>query len=446
VRVNTQSDTLPINAVSGIVAFDSTRLEALSVSKVGSIISLWVKEPSFTNSGGNISFEGIVLNPGFSGSGNVLSVTFRAKTSGTTELSFGKSSVLANDGSGTEVLSARGSARFLIEEKNVVVAQTSEPTDTQVSEPELKAVGPIVRIEGAPLGYIASSSARFLFSFDPERVKALRLLFDDAPESTPTVVYEPALLERRIDDIPLGVSYLHAQTKDEDGWSEVTHLKVMRDATSPSDILVERVGGDVEGRFIVAVRAIDAEGIERIEGSLKDAPFFTIATSSVGTYVSEKLLPGTYELLLRAYDLAGNSIEKRVPFEIASYVSKETQPQTHDDSLPFSAVRTSIIAFGVGVGFLIALSLATLFWYIRSSSIRRHSAIHTETREALETLTQSFVLIAQDIEKHVHTLGKTKKKRTLTKEESRVLKDLTHSLKGAEAVLKREIEDIEKAS
>ena len=56
-----------MNAASGVISFPADKLEVVSLSKTGSVFTLWVQEPSFSNSAGTINFEGIVLNPGFIG-------------------------------------------------------------------------------------------------------------------------------------------------------------------------------------------------------------------------------------------------------------------------------------------------------------------------------------------------------------------------------------------
>ena len=67
--VYVNSDEQAINAVSGVLAFPADKLEVSSLSKSGSVINLWVLEPTFSNSTGRVSFEGLILNPGFVGTG-----------------------------------------------------------------------------------------------------------------------------------------------------------------------------------------------------------------------------------------------------------------------------------------------------------------------------------------------------------------------------------------
>jgi len=55
-----------LNAVSFTISYPEDLLRFVSLSKTGSIINLWVQEPKGGN--GEVSTEGIVLNPGFTGS------------------------------------------------------------------------------------------------------------------------------------------------------------------------------------------------------------------------------------------------------------------------------------------------------------------------------------------------------------------------------------------
>jgi hypothetical protein len=105
VKMLVNSDGQAINSASGQIDFPTASLQALSISEANSIFSLWVQKPTFSNSQGNISFDGGIPNPGFNGTaGDVFDVTFRATQAGPADLSFGQTAVLANDGSGTNVL------------------------------------------------------------------------------------------------------------------------------------------------------------------------------------------------------------------------------------------------------------------------------------------------------------------------------------------------------
>jgi len=113
VLVNTQT---AINAVQAVVSFPTEYLGAVDVNQNnGSIIDLTIREPSFSNAGqlGNVRFEGIILNPGFTGSnGKVIDIVFRVKKEGTADLSLAEFSILANNGLGTNVSEPNGKAHF----------------------------------------------------------------------------------------------------------------------------------------------------------------------------------------------------------------------------------------------------------------------------------------------------------------------------------------------
>ena len=103
------------NAVSGVISFPTDKLQAVSVSKTNSVINLWVQEPTFSNTQGTVNFEGIALNPGYTGSqGTIITITFRTKSSGQANIKFSSGSVLANDGIGTNVLTGLGNANISI--------------------------------------------------------------------------------------------------------------------------------------------------------------------------------------------------------------------------------------------------------------------------------------------------------------------------------------------
>ena len=80
VSVYVSSADQAMNAASGAISFPPDKLEVISLSKTGSIFTLWVQEPLFSNSSGAVNFEGIALNPGFTGiGGKLITVNFKAK-------------------------------------------------------------------------------------------------------------------------------------------------------------------------------------------------------------------------------------------------------------------------------------------------------------------------------------------------------------------------------
>jgi ABC-type multidrug transport system fused ATPase/permease subunit len=112
-KVIVNSDT-SINAIASHVSFPANLLTLSSISKEGSIISLWPQEPSFSNANGTADLEGVVLNGYTGNAGSVATLVFKAKDVGQAVLQFSGVSVLANDGNGTEVLTGSSSATLAI--------------------------------------------------------------------------------------------------------------------------------------------------------------------------------------------------------------------------------------------------------------------------------------------------------------------------------------------
>jgi len=105
VLVNVNTGGQPINAVSGQINFDNSRLQISSLGFAKSILTIWTEEPSFSNEGGVVRFSGGVPNPGYTGaSGSILRITFQPKAKGQASVIFISGSVLANDGKGTNIL------------------------------------------------------------------------------------------------------------------------------------------------------------------------------------------------------------------------------------------------------------------------------------------------------------------------------------------------------
>jgi hypothetical protein len=128
VFVRVRATDEPINAISGVITFPDNLLRPISVSKESSIISLWTGEPKINR--GRISFEGVILNPGFNGSnGLVLRIIFEARSIGIASLNFSEGAILANDGFGSNVLARLESSTLRI---NTPSLKPNIPPTTQV--------------------------------------------------------------------------------------------------------------------------------------------------------------------------------------------------------------------------------------------------------------------------------------------------------------------------
>lgn len=131
VKIILNSPSQATNAVSGVISFSAGFLQVSSLSKVNSVVNMWVQEPSYYNSDGQVNFEGVTLNPGFTGqAGTILTVNFKAKTSGQTKISFSNGSILANDGEGTNILKKLGQVSFNVIPATIKKIEVNSPAKT----------------------------------------------------------------------------------------------------------------------------------------------------------------------------------------------------------------------------------------------------------------------------------------------------------------------------
>ena len=125
-----------LNAVSGVIAFPADKLSVTSVSKLNSILTLWIQDPTFSNQDGTVNFSGVIPNPGWTGlRGQIITIQFRALKPGAATVEFSSSAVLANDGNGTNILTAAtpGAVSVTEAQKPVRFLKTAE-TEKNVNE------------------------------------------------------------------------------------------------------------------------------------------------------------------------------------------------------------------------------------------------------------------------------------------------------------------------
>jgi len=449
------SQTESVNAASGVISFPRDLLEVTSISKNQSIVSLWVQEPSFSNSNGTVNFEGIMLNPGFTGqSGKILTINFRVKTPGRASISFASGSVLANDGAGTDVLSKLGIGNFTL------VANTSvEDIPSELVEPAsiraLSLPAPAVLSTTHPHGAVWSKHATGTFTFlELGNATALRLLVDDEPISTPTVVYAPPIASREIEGIQDGISYLHIQYKtNEEGWGEILHYKLQVDTQIPSQLRIREIPSAHNAHTATFIFSGDdaLSGIAYYDVAIDGGSFVKFSDIQDGMYTTGELPLGNHELLVHAYDKAGNFLSTTTNFVIQQSSVTALDTRSGDSSLENSgvlktgAMLVTVLSIVIPFVALVLLLLVLLYSIWRSlGGLRRH--VEKEVLEAKMIVHKAFALLRNDLQEDIATLENAHKKRKLTKEESKILKRLRKNIDEAEKVISREIEEIQSDS
>lgn len=108
--------SVPVNVFSGELFFDINSLSIQSIDYNTSIADLWAEKPWYSNGEGTINFAGgTTRKGGFTGTGKLITVTFKATGQGSGSLFIHDAQILQHDGLGTDVpLSKPIDAMFII--------------------------------------------------------------------------------------------------------------------------------------------------------------------------------------------------------------------------------------------------------------------------------------------------------------------------------------------
>jgi len=286
-----------INAVEVSLAFPSDKLQVISPSTGQSIITIWTSPPSFNNQTGRMNLQGGIPGGINVSNGLVSRITFRVKSVGSAILQFlDDSKVLLHDGKGTEVLGQKTNGVFEL-----------------VLPPP---AGPIVASETHPDQTLWYSNPNVLLKWASEsEIDGYSYVLNEEPIDLPDNISEGLKNSVTYTNVADGIHYFHIKALKGGGWGGVTHFVVKIDTTPPAEFPIEVVPGarTVRRQPVVSFASTDAlSGISHYElkiVSLKppknpaDQPLFIEVTSP---YVFSTLDLGKYDIILRAYDKAGN--------------------------------------------------------------------------------------------------------------------------------------------
>jgi len=233
-----------INALEATLNFPANLLEVIDFSQGGSILNLWLKEPSIIN--GRISFIGGRAG-GFKGEGLILKINFRGKEIGKAEISFKEDSkVLLNDGKGTPAKLSFLEGNYQIisrPEKLPVIFSRSHPDQNKWYKPNTLHLH---------WDLVGGTEYSFLLSKDP-LVEPDEI--PDRPEGE--LVW---MGDMEYPDLEDGIYYFHLKQKlPAEDWSEKVTFRAMIDITPPEEFKPE-IGQDLmvsEGKYFLSFFTTD---------------------------------------------------------------------------------------------------------------------------------------------------------------------------------------------
>ena len=322
VQLKVNSGGVAINAADGTLIFDPDKLEVKSISKTDSIFTLWVQEPIFSNSVGTINFAGGKPSPGFTGAaGTIINITFKAKTAGTTNLTFAAGSVLADDGKGTNILANMGSGTYRLTTREITPLPPTEEEEEYVPSviPGQAPVAPVVSSLTHPdeNKWYSNNAPEFTWEL-PSDVTGVSLLLHKSATGNPGPISDGLIESKKFEDVEEGIWYFHIKFKNQYGWGKITHRKVLIDITPPEPFEIEVQREDpTNPQPVLVFETIDKpSGIEYYEVKIGEGEPFSAEELKTESYKLPFQAPGIYPIEITAFDKAGNSVSATTEIEI----------------------------------------------------------------------------------------------------------------------------------
>jgi hypothetical protein len=299
-----------INTLELNLKFPPDKLQLVSSSTGKSIIGIWTSLPKFDNQHGTISLVGGIPGGINVSRGLVASFTFRAKAVGTAVIKFENSLVLLNDGFGTEIPTQNQNSVFdlvLPPPAGPIVVSETHPDQTRWYKQN--SVSLRWGEEGGSEGF------SYILSSNPIDIP------DQISEGTRrNVVYQ---------NLSDGRHYFHIRALRDGAWGGITHFAINIDATPPAEFVIDIIPSakTTKRQPVIQFATSDASsGLDHYEirvvplnkpANVQDTEFF-IETQS--PYVPSNLELGKYDIIVRAYDKAGNYREQIKRMEISNAI------------------------------------------------------------------------------------------------------------------------------
>lgn len=357
-----------INTIDVKIKFPADRLQVVSPSVGRSIIGIWTAPPSFNNTTGELHFQGGIPSPGINISKGLIStITFRVRSVGTANLSFlGDSKVLLNDGLGTDILTntTGSSVRLTLPlPQGPIVTSPTHPNQEE---------------------WYKSKTATLQWETEFGGIQGYSYVVNSTPVDDPDDISEGLEEEISYKNLPDGFHYFHIKALRNGNWGGTTHFAIKIDSTPPAefniDILPEQ---KTTSKFpIINFETTDAhsgishyelrivpltKGVDEALEQTNDGFFIEAQTR----YIAQVDL-GEYDVLVRAYDNAGNYRESAEKLEVITPL------------LTFSRSGVGVLSkFTIPwwLVILIGLILIALLAYLSRASIKLHQKAHADRTE-----------------------------------------------------------------
>lgn len=325
VRVVMNTQSVFINNGEAVITVPAG-LSVESINRQSSVFNLWVEEPAYSVNDKTVSFNGGVANPGYQGtSGGIVSFVVRAKQAGTYALSITGASLRENDGLGTDVLKGASGTTLVVqalqeEPKKEVVPDV--PVVEPVTVEKKNGIVPIISSPSHPDQSLWYQTADAVLSWTPpQKLVAIKTLFDAIPRSIPQGKNESPSTTRTIKNIKDGVGYFHLRYVTALGVSETAHFAIHIDTVAPDQVSAEVVRNEKNERVIVMSAQDALSGVDSFDVAFNDeVQAHILASNGKATYaIPRGLEVGTYAITITAYDKARNKKSVAIQLNLDEY-------------------------------------------------------------------------------------------------------------------------------
>lgn len=289
-----------INAIEANLIFPPDKLQVVSPTTGKSLIQVWVAQPSYSNIDGTLKFQGTIPTPGINtDAGLVSTVTFRVKSIGTGALKILDSSkVLLNDGRGTDVLGQTTDGIYYL-----TLPPPQGPVVTSRTNPDQES------------WYNAKAvTLEWTTSHD---IQGYSYILDQEPAGEPDDISEGMRTRVAYNNLADGAYYFHIKSLRQGAWGGITDYVIRVDNAPPAAFKLGFSPGSrtSNNRPIIDFVTTDAmSGIDHYELKLisLDSPEAIVAQNATPFFIeapspySRILGRGRYDVVVRAYDQAGN--------------------------------------------------------------------------------------------------------------------------------------------
>lgn len=297
ILLNTKGQSM--NAIELNLKFDPNKLSIIKPSTGKSIIGIWVQPPKYDNTNGTASFVGTVPGGIVSDSALIITITFQAKNTGTTEIRvLDSSNVLANDGLGSQAILTSSRGLYTILPKSpgglTIYSDTHQFQDH----------------------WYNNNSPTVAWNKDP-KIVGFSYILDNKPNTIPDNKNILNETSKSYQDLTDGLWYFHIKALNEGGaWGTTTHYLFRIDTTAPAKFKpkVDYIKTDNIDKALVSFFSTDSlSGIDHYEIGVIDktqgetsSPIFVRSESPYQVPVSAV---ANSRVIIRAYDMAGNSTD-----------------------------------------------------------------------------------------------------------------------------------------